>query len=117
MIENHYALGAGYPLQQALDFGVVDRFDLIEIVKILDRSFVLCENETVGVEREFTELFPAVADNDALLDVSSRPAGDCGGWIIGLVDRLRCRLGQVVQPRVNDLDSCVRLFLDAGFHL
>src|ERR1700730_6135184 len=35
VIENHYALGAGYPLQQALDFGVVNRFDLIGIVKSL----------------------------------------------------------------------------------
>ena len=40
VIENHHPLGAGYPLQQALDFGVVNRLDLIGIVKVLDGSFV-----------------------------------------------------------------------------
>src|SRR5216684_3529196 len=90
VIENHYALGAGYLLQQALDFRVVDRFDLIGIVKILD---------------------------DTSLDVFSRPAWDSSRRIIGIVDRLRYRLRQVIQSSVDDLDSCVRLLLDAGFHL
>src|SRR5216684_4207794 len=76
VIENHHPLGAGYPLQQALDFRVVDRFDLIGIVKVLDRTSVLCENETVGVERKFTKHFAAVTDNDTSLDVFSRPAWD-----------------------------------------
>ena len=55
VIENQHALGAGHPLYQALDFWVIDRLDLIGIVKILDRGFVLGEHEAVGVEREFTE--------------------------------------------------------------
>src|SRR5229473_5404326 len=117
VIENHYPLGAGYPLQQALDFGVINGLDLIGIVKVLDRGFVLCENETVGVEREFAEHFAAVTDNDASLDVFSGPAWDSSRRIIGIVDRLRYRLRQVIQSCVDDLDSCVRLLLYARFHL
>src|SRR5260370_5449532 len=74
VIENHHALGAGHPLEQALHFGIVDRLDLLGIVEILDRSFVRCKHETVGVEREFTEYFAAVADSDAVLHVLSGPA-------------------------------------------
>jgi hypothetical protein len=55
------------------------RVDLIGIVKVLDRSFVLREQETVDVEREFTELFAAVADSDVLLEVFSRPGGTQSG--------------------------------------
>ena len=79
VIENHHPLGAGYTLQQALDFGVVNGLDLIGIVKVLDRSFVLCKHETVGVEREFAEHLAAVADSDAMLDVFPRPAGTPAG--------------------------------------
>jgi hypothetical protein len=55
VIETH-PLGSGYPLQQALDFGVINGLDLFGIVKVRDRSFVLCEHETVGVEREYWAL-------------------------------------------------------------
>ena len=79
VIEHHHPLGAGSALQQALDLGVVNGLDLIGIVKVLDRSFVLCEQETVGVEREFTALFAAVADSDVLLQIFSRPRGTQSG--------------------------------------
>src|SRR5579862_6526451 len=69
VIESQHALGAGYPLYQALDFGIVNRLDLIGIVKVLDRSFVLGEDETVGVERELTQHLAAVVYRDASLDV------------------------------------------------
>ncbi len=78
-----HALGAGYPLYQALDFGIIDRLDLIGIVKILDRSFVLGKDEAVGVERELTQHLAAVMYGDALLDVFSRPARNSGRQIIG----------------------------------
>jgi hypothetical protein len=115
VIEDQHAFGAGHPPQQALDLGIIDRLDLIGIVEILDRSFVRCEHETVGVEREFTEYFAAVADSDALLDVFSGPAEDSGRRIERIVDRLRCRLRQVVQPCVDDFNACVRLVFDDGF--
>jgi hypothetical protein len=38
VIENYHALGAGYPLQQALDLRVVDRLDLVGIVEIPNDS-------------------------------------------------------------------------------
>ena len=114
-IENHYALGAGYPLQQALDFGVIDRFDLIGIVKVLDRSFALCEQESVRVERESAKHFATVADG--MLDVFSRPAEYSGRRIIGIVDRLRCRLSEVIQLRGHCIGSCAVSLQNVGFRL
>src|ERR1700746_357808 len=78
---------------------------------------MLNEYETAGIEREIAEHLASVADRYRSLNVFSRPQGNVGEWVIGVVNGLRGSRGEVIQPPDDNLGSCRDWFLNYCFHL
>jgi hypothetical protein len=74
VVENEDAAGAQFVAQQALNFRVVDAFDLVGRIEIADRGRRVDQGEAIAVERELRFTAARVLDRDGLRIVDAVPA-------------------------------------------
>ena len=101
VVENEDPRGTGGALQQGLDFGVVDRVDLVVVVEIGHRGLVADQLEALAVEGEVPRRGAGVAHRHGdIVVVAFAPEHAAAGRRV-VRHRLDVEVDQVAQGRFN----------------